>query len=414
MKYILVIGDGMADNPIETLGGKTPLQYANIPVIDSLAAKGRVGTAQTIPAGEPAGSDTAFLTIFGCDPKVYNKGRAPLEAAASGIKVAPGSAAYRCNMVALEDADVPFEEKKILSHSGGDVEGEQSLALIDAVFADPQFQAEAKAAGLIVYPSPSFRHIAVQTGADLTGFRAYPPHDHLDEPIGAILPEGNKTADTLRRLMELAHTILDKHPINDARRAAGKLPANGIWFWAEGSAVALPQFSDLFGKSGGVISAVPLCHGIAALTGLVPITVEGATGKLHTNYEGKVEASIRSLQENGDFVLIHIEAPDECTHNGDLEGKLQAIEWIDSRVMAYLLKCLDAAGIDEYRMLILSDHKTLMATRGHDGEPVPFVLYDSRHTDGNSGQVYCEADGEQGEYLPDGTKLLELLFSDKR
>ena len=413
MKYILVIGDGMADNPLEALGGKTPLEYANIPVIDGLAAKGRVGSAQTIPAGQSAGSDTAFLTIFGCDPRTYNKGRAPLEAAASGIVIAPGSAAYRCNMVALEDADIPFAEKKIRSHSGGDVEGDESITLIADLFADPHFKQSAEAAGLTVYPSPSFRHIAVQTGADLANFQAFPPHDHLDEVIGPILPKGNATADTLRNLMELAHELLDNHPVNEARRAAGKLPANGIWLWAEGTAVALPQFTDLFGQSGGVISAVPLCHGIAALTGLLPITVEGATGKLHTNYEGKVEAAVRSLRENGDFVTIHVEAPDECTHNGDLEGKLQAIEWIDSRVMSYLLTCLKQADIDAYRILFMSDHKTLMSTRGHDGEPVPFLLYDSRVV-GESGQTYCEADGAKGTYLADGTKLLTLLFSNER
>ena len=413
MKYILVIGDGMADNPLEALGGKTPLEYVNIPVIDALAAKGRVGTAQTIPAGQPAGSDTAFLTIFGCDPRVYNKGRAPLEAAATGIPVQPGSAAYRCNMVALEDADLPFAARKILSHSGGDVEGSESIALVETLLSDARFRERAEAAGLTVYPSPSFRHIAVQAGADLAGFRAAPPHDHLGSVIGPILPTGGAAADTLRGLMELAHEILDQHPINEARRARGQLPANGIWFWAEGTAVALPQFSDLFGKSGGVISAVPLCHGIAALTGLLPITVEGATGKLHTNYEGKVEAAVKSLGENGDFVTIHVEAPDECTHNGDLAGKLQAIEWLDSRVMQYLLQCLAEAGIDEYRILFLSDHKTLMETRGHDGGAVPFLLYDSRVA-GERGQAYTETDAAKGEYLPDGTKLLALLFSDER
>ncbi|MCL2588549.1 MAG: 2,3-bisphosphoglycerate-independent phosphoglycerate mutase [Oscillospiraceae bacterium] len=413
MKYMLIIGDGMADNPIASLGDQTPLQYANIPVIDSLAAKGRVGTAQTIPAGQPAGSDTAFLTIFGCDPAIYNKGRAPLEAAASGLKVEPGSVAYRCNMVALEDADKPFAALKILSHSGGDVDGEAALGLVDALFSDPQFKQMADEAGLTVYPSPSFRHIAVQKGADLEGFKAFPPHDYLDELITPILPQGNATAEKLLALMERAHHILDKHPINAVRRKAGDLPANGIWFWAEGTSPLLPQFTDTFGHSGGVISAVPLCHGIAALTGLKPIHVEGATGKLHTNYEGKVEAAVQSLLENGDFVTVHVEAPDECTHNGDLDGKLQAIEWIDSRVMAYLLECLEQAGIDDYRMLIMSDHKTLMSTRGHDGEPVPFVLYDSRHQ-GASGQTYSEADAAKGEYLPDGTELLHLLFSDKR
>ena len=407
---LVVVSLSAADGPPKR--EKTPLEYANIPVINALAAKGRVGTAQTIPAGQPAGSDTAFLTIFGCDPRVYNKGRAPLEAAATGIPVRPGSAAYRCNMVALEDAMLPFAEKKILSHSGGDVEGGESIALIEALFSDERFRSKAEQAGLTVYPSPSFRHIAVQAGTDLTGFRATPPHDHLGEVIGPLLPTGSAVADTLKSLMALAHEILDEHPVNGARRAAGKLPANGIWFWAEGQATELPQFSELFGHSGGVISAVPLCHGIAALTGLRPITVEGATGKLHTNYEGKVEAAVRSLGENGDFVTVHVEAPDECTHNGDLPGKLQAIEWLDSRVMQYLRECLDEAGIDEYRILFLSDHKTLMATRGHDGGPVPFLLYDSRVA-GESGQAYCETDAAKGQYLSDGTELLTLLFSEE-
>jgi 2,3-bisphosphoglycerate-independent phosphoglycerate mutase len=413
MKYILLIGDGMADNPIEELGGKTPLQYANIPHIDALAAKGRVGLAQTIPEGQSPGSDTAFLTIFGADPRVYNKGRAPLEAAAAGLVVEPGNAAYRCNMVTFEDADLPFAEKRILSHSGGEVEGEESIALAEALFAEPAFKAAAEAAGLTLYPAASFRHIVVQKGADLTGFVAVPPHDHLGEVIGPIVPRGSATAATLLALMEEAHAILNPHPINQARRAAGKLPANGIWLWAEGTAARLPQFADLFGHTGGVISAVPLCHGIAALSGLLPIKVEGATGKLHTNYEGKVEAAVRSLQENGDFVTVHVEAPDECTHNGDLAGKLQAIEWIDSRVLAYLQSCLAKAGIDEYRILLMADHRTLMSTRGHDPDPVPFLLYDSRRA-GESGQLYCEEDAARGEYLPDGTKLLNLLFSDEQ
>jgi len=314
-------------------------------------------------------------------------------------------------MVALEDGDMAFEEKRILSHSGGEVEGEESIALVEALFSDPGFKALAEEAGLRVYPAPSFRHIVVQKDADLTGLVAHPPHDHLGEVIAPILPSGSKTADTLKGLMAAAHKILDQHPVNQARRKAGKLPANGIWLWAEGTAVALPQFTEVYGKSGGVISAVALCHGIANLIGLAPIKVPGATGTLHTNYEGKVEAAIESLQTKGDFVCIHVEAPDECTHNGDLEGKLQAIEWLDSRVMRYLLECLEKAEIKDYRILFMSDHKTLMSTRGHDGEPVPFLLYDSR-IENESGQTFCEANAAVGEFLPDGTKLMDLLFAD--
>jgi 2,3-bisphosphoglycerate-independent phosphoglycerate mutase len=409
MKYILVIGDGMADNPVPELGYQTPLQYATIPTIDALASAGELGSVLNVPKGLPAGSDTAILSIFGCDPNHCYTGRAPLEAAASGINLAPGDTAYRCNMVTYEDIDIPVGEKRILSHSAGSIEGDVSIALIQFLFDDPEFKAAAQNAGMIVYPSPSFRHIAVQKAADIQGIVLTPPHDHLGEQIGNLLPKGCANAQVLRDLMILAHKKLNEHPINVQRRAEGKLPANGIWFWAEGTAVALPNFYENYHKTGGVISAVPLCHGIAALTGLEMVSVDGATGELDTNYEGKVRAAL-DLLEKHDFAAIHVEAPDECTHNGDTKGKIQAIEWLDSRVIAPLITQLNDAGYD-YRMLILSDHKTLTATRGHDGDPVPYILYDSRQ-DHKSGRTYCEADGEKGPYIDPGTKLMEMLFAE--
>ncbi len=408
MKYILIIGDGMADNPVPELGNKTPLQYANIPTIDRLAEQGTVGSVTNCPKGLPPGSDTAILSIFGCDPWKCYTGRAPLEAAASGIAIQPGDAAYRCNMVAYEDCDKPMEEKKILSHSAGSIEGDQSVSIIRALFENPVFRQAADQAGLMVYPAESFRHIAVQKAADIKGIKLTPPHDHLGEVIGSYLPAGCDNAETLKSLMVLAHSILDHHPLNEKRRAEGKLPANGIWFWAEGTAVKLPSFTDHYSKTGGVISAVPLCHGIAALTGLMPIEVSGATGELETNYEGKVEAAMEVLREH-DFAAIHVEAPDECTHNGDLKGKLQAIEWLDSRVTKPLLDALEGAGYD-YRIIMLSDHKTLTSTRGHDGEPVPYLLYDSTKKSG-CGLPYCEESGKNGPYYPDGAAaVMPLLF----
>lgn len=407
MKYILVIGDGMADNPVAELGGKTPLQYANIPTIDDLASRGVVGSVQNVPKGLPAGSDTAILSIFGCDPNMCYTGRAPLEAAASGVKLAPGNTAYRCNMVAVEDADVPFEQKKILSHSAGSIEGEESEQLVKKLFNDPRFAVYAELAGMTIYPSQSFRHIAVQKSADITGIVLVPPHDHLGEVLGPLLPSGCRNADVLRDLMVRAHEILDNHPINEKRRQHGKLPANGIWFWAEGTAVALPQFYQSYQKAGSVISAVPLCHGIAALVGLDVVTVEGATGELDTNYEGKVDAVISELAKY-DFAAVHVEAPDECTHNGDLKGKLQAIEWLDSRVILPLVEKLKSKGYD-YRLLLLSDHKTLTSTRGHDGDMVPYLLYDSR-IDQKSGRKYSEEDGEKGPQLDAGVNLMAMLF----
>ena len=407
MKYILVIGDGMADNPVPELGGKTPLQYANIPTMDWLASAGVTGSVQNVPAGLPAGSDTAILSIFGCDPRVCYTGRAPLEAAATGLSLSPGDAAYRCNMVTLEDIDAPLEDKKIISHSAGSIEGEESEAIVRALFADPRFKAAADSAGMTVYPAPSFRHIAVQSAADIAGITLAAPHDHLGESAGQYLPQGGANADTLRGLMLLAHEVLNHLPLNEKRRAEGKLPANGIWFWAEGTAVQLPSFTTNYGTTGGVISAVPLCHGIAALTGLERIYVDGATGELDTNYEGKVAAALEVLKQH-DFVAVHIEAPDECTHNGDTKGKLEAIEYLDSRVIAPLMAGLADTG-HNYRMLILSDHKTLTSTRGHDGTPVPFTIYDSR-VNLQTDKTYCETDGKTGPYIDAGVRLMNILF----
>lgn len=408
MKYILIIGDGMADNPVPALDNKTPLQHAAIPVMDALAAKGEVGSVVNCPAGLPAGSDTAILSIFGADPNLCYTGRSPLEAAATGIQLQPGDVSYRCNMVALEDSDLPFAEKKILSHSGGSIEGDQSIQLITDLFQDPTFAAAAKEAGMVVHPAASFRHIAVQSGASITGISLLPPHDHLGEVIGPLLPSGNDNAAVLKHLMELAHQVLDHHPINEARRAQGKLPANGVWFWAEGSAVALDSFWDKYHKTGTVISAVPLCFGIARLSGLDIREVEGATGELDTNYEGKTQAALDCLADGDDFVAIHVEAPDECTHNGDTPGKLQAIEWLSSRVVGPLVEGLDKAGYD-YRILILSDHKTLTSTRGHDGDPVPYLIYDSR-TDTHNGLPYTEEAGLKGPFMDNGVNLMAALF----
>lgn len=408
MKYVLIIGDGMADNPVPELNNLTPLQAVKKDAIDQLARKGVVGSVVNCPEGLPPGSDTAILSIFGNDPWKCYTGRAPLEAAATGIQLKPGDVGYRCNMVALEEGDQPFAEKKILSHSGGSIDGEDSITLVKYLFDHPDFQRLAQEAGMTIYPAPSFRHIAVQSKVDITGIKLIPPHDHLGEVIGTLLPSGCENAAVLSKLMEVSYQVLDAHPINQARRAAGKLPANGVWFWAEGTGVALDSFVEKYHKTGSVISAVPLCQGIARLGGLKVTEVEGATGELDTNYEGKVQAALKDLADGCDFTAVHVEAPDECTHNGDTEGKLKAIEWLSSRVVAPLVAGLDQAGYD-YRILILSDHKTLTATRGHDGDPVPYLLYDSR-SDSGLGANYTEEDGCKGPFMHSGLSLMPALF----
>ncbi|MDR2502283.1 MAG: 2,3-bisphosphoglycerate-independent phosphoglycerate mutase [Oscillospiraceae bacterium] len=407
MKYILIIGDGMADNPVPELEGKTPLDYIEKPAMDAMASAGVLGSVKNCPDPLPAGSDTAILSIFGCDPMMCYTGRAPLEAASTGIMLSPGDIAYRCNMASLEDSGAPFSERVILSHSAGSIEGAQSDALVTDLFADPAFSELAKNAGMTVYPSCSFRHIAVQSGASAEGLILAPPHNYLNRPITDILPQGGKNAGTLRALMEASFKFLDKHPINQARRAEGKLPANCVWFWAEGTAVKLPSFTEKYGKTGGVISAVPLCHGIAHLIGLERVFVDGATGELDTNYAGKVDACVETLRLHP-FAAVHVEAPDECTHNGDLPGKLEAIRRLDALVVAPIAEKMRAVG-EDFRILILSDHKTLTSTRGHDGDPVPYLIYDSR-ADNKTGLRYREIDGARGNYIANGVDLMARLF----
>lgn len=397
----------MADDPVPRLGNKTPLQTASIPAIDRMAAKGLVGSVINCPPPLPAGSETAILSIFGCDPRTYFTGRSPMEAAAAGIVMGPGDAAFRCNLVTFEDGDMPLAEKRILSHSAGSIDGPSALETVEALLGDPRFSKALAEARMEIHRFPAFRQLAVQHASDITGICFTPPHDHLGERAGQYFPAGNGRAEVFANLMTLAHDILDRHPVTEKRRAAGKLPANGIWFWAEGTAVKLPSFREQYGMDGAVVSAVPLCHGIGVLRGLEMVEVDGATGELDTNFAGKLEAAWAKLNQY-DFVCLHLEAPDECTHNGDLPGKLQAIEWLDSKLVGPLLDRLEKAGMD-HRVLLLSDHKTLTATRGHGADPVPFLLYDSREDTGRGG-VYDEPAGEAGPFIENGSALLDMLF----
>ncbi len=407
-KYILIIGDGMADNAVPELDGKTPLQAANKPHIDALAAKAEVGSVLTVPPTMPPGSDTAILSIFGCDPCRYFTGRSPLEAAGCGVKVAAGCASFRCNMITLEEGDMPFDEKKIYSHNAGSIEGDVSMAIIRALCEEPEFKAALEDLGIEICPTPSFRHMTLQKNGDIDSIVMKPPHDILGQKIGGYAFSGNENAKKLWELMELANQKLEHLPLNEERRAQGKRPANGIWFWAEGTAVELPDFAQNYGHTGSVISAVPLVHGIGVLTGLKMIEVEGATGEVDTNYAGKLQAAKDALLSGDEFLCVHLEAPDEATHNGSLSDKLLAIEQLDSLIVGPLTEWMEAQGM-AYRLLMLSDHKTLMSTRTHDGDPVPYLIYDSEKP-ANCGRSYCEASGEIGPYIEKGTELMDLLF----
>ncbi len=408
MKYLLFIGDGMADNPLPDRDNKTPLELAEKPLIDALCAKSLLGSVCNCPKEFEPGSATAILSIFGADPLLYYHGRGPLEAAAQGIALADGDMACRCNMISLDDSGAPYRERRILSHSAGSIEGELSDHLIGELWTSSEFAALAEKYQCRIHPGSSFRHFMVKKNAQIEGICLTPPHDHLGEVIGPLLPSGAPDAQALLEMQEAAFRFLDRHPLNEQRRQQGKLPANAIWFWAEGTAAILPDFEEKYGHSGEVVSAVPLVQGIARLSGLPAPAVAGATGEIDTNWEGKAEKTIEILSRC-DFACLHIEAPDECTHNGDLAGKIQSIEWLDSRELAPIVAWLSARG-EDYRILFLSDHKTLTANRAHDAAPVPFMLYDSRR-DMGSGLGYTEKNAlSTGLMLERGTGLLDLLF----
>ena len=406
MKYILVIGDGMADFPVEELGGKTPLQAAHKPTIDALARKGVVAEVKTVPDGVPAGSDTAILSIFGYDPRVVYTGRSPLEAAGSGVKMRKGNISFRCNLAAITEEGEVYEEQTMLSHSGGAIDGHDAMTLMNDLIAQPDFAAILKKYGMTFTVNPSYRHIAVlETGSDKV--ETTPPHDILTRPIASYLPvgEGDKM---LREIMEASWKVLRAHPLNQARRAEGKLAANSLWFWGQGSAMELSPCEEKYGHNGDAITAVPLVAGIAELAGLKHTPVEGATGEIDTNYAGKVAAALAALEKD-DFAALHVEAPDECGHAGDAKEKVRAIELIDSEVFVPLLRGLEQKG-ERYRILFLSDHYTPICTRTHDGTPVPYLLYDSA-VDTGSGLRYCEADAARGgARMEEGTDLMPLLF----
>lgn len=399
MKYVVVLGDGMADEPIDQLGGKTPLAYADTPMMDRLAQTGEVGLAKTIPDGMKPGSDTANLAVLGYDPEKYYSGRSPLEALSIGVPMQPTDIALRCNIVTLsEEPDIPYAERTIIDHSSDEISTEDAAVLMEAVreaFEDETYK---------FYVGTSYRHCLIWDGGvvqDIT-----PPHDILGKVIGSYLPEDAK----LREMMEKSYDILNNHPLNLARAAAGKRKANSCWFWGAGTKPALSSFTEKTGKTGAMISAVDLLKGIAVGAGMQVLHVEGATGGLTTNYEGKAAAAVKALLKDGnDFAYIHVEAPDEMGHQGSVENKVKAIEYLDGRVIRPLYEALSASG-EDFRILIMPDHPTPIRLRTHTGDPVPYLLYDSTKSTG-TGVLYNEAAAKTtGVYVERGYTLIDKLL----
>lgn len=367
MKYAVILGDGMADWPIEELGGETPLSYAKTPMMDELAKIGEIGTVATIPEGMAPGSDTANLSVLGYDPKKYYSGRSPLEALSIGVNMKDTDVAFRCNIVTLTEDDVPYEEQTILDHSSDEISTEDADVLLKAAAAAVAEE------GYSFYTGTSYRHCMIWNNGkvmDLT-----PPHDVLTQKIAPYLP-----ADpVLRRMQERSFEVLKNHPINIERKKQGLNPANSLWFWGAGTRPALEPFEKLYHKKGAMISAVDLLKGIAVGAEMERIIVPGANGGLNTNYEGKAEAAVDALVNKGfDFVYVHVEAPDEMGHQGSVEKKIKSIEYLDQRLIRIVKEGLDASGCD-YRLLILPDHPTPIKCRTHVAEPVPYLLYDNTH-----------------------------------
>lgn len=398
MKYVVVLGDGMADEPIEQLGGKTPLEYAKTPNMDRLSKLSEIGLVHTIPEGMKPGSDTANLSVLGYDPKKYYSGRSPLEALSIGVPMKDTDVALRCNIVTISDDDVPFEEKTIIDHSSSEISTEDCAVLVEAV------RKELENETYHFYVGTSYRHCLIWDKGEVIDL--VQPHDVLTQVIGQHLPQD----EVLRNMMKRSYEILKDHPINVERKKQGLNPANCCWFWGAGTKPMLSSFEEKTGKKGMMISAVDLLKGIAVGASMGVVEVEGANGGLHTNYEGKMQAAVDALTKDGyDFVYVHVEAPDEMGHQGSVERKVQAIEYLDERVIGPLESKLKEQNVD-FRMLVLPDHPTPIRVRTHTNKEVPYMLYDSTAEQANTWN-YNEQEGTaSGNYVAEGHTIIEKLF----
>lgn len=398
MKYIVVLGDGMADEPIAEIGGKTPLMHANTPMMDELAGKSVVGLSATIPEGMSPGSDTANLAVLGYNPKKYYTGRSPLEALSIGVPMKDTDIALRCNIVTVSEEDVPYAERTIIDHSSSEISTEDAAVLLEAVKKELQDDIYS------YYVGTSYRHLLIWDKGQVVPLT--PPHDILGKVIGAYLPKEDK----LREMMERSYDILNNHPLNVERAKKGLHKANSIWFWGAGTRPALDSFEEKTGKKGVMISAVDLLKGIAIGAGMKVIEVPGADGTLHTNYVGKAQAAVDALTKDGyDFAYVHVEAPDEMGHQGSLPNKLEAIESLDAKVIRTVVEGMQAAG-EEFRLLVMPDHPTPIRCRTHTSDPVPFLLYDSTKEQKRIGFYNEEEAKASGILYPEGYKLIDTLF----
>lgn len=391
----------MADRPIAELGDQTPLAYAETPTMDQLAAVSEIGMVHTIPDGMKPGSDTANLSVLGYNPRIYYSGRSPLEALSIGVDIKDTDIALRCNLVTLSEEEENYEDRTIIDHSSGEISTADAAVLLDAVREGLENETYK------FYVGTSYRHLLIWDRGEVVELTQ--PHDVLGQTIGQYLPEDA----VLREMMKKSYDILVNHPINVERKKKGLNPANSCWFWGAGTKPALSSFEEKTHLKGAMISAVDLLKGIAVGASMKVIEVEGANGGLNTNYEGKAQAAIDVLTKEGyDFAYIHVEAPDEMGHQGSVERKVKAIEYLDSRVIKPVKEGLEAAG-EDFRMLVLPDHPTPICMRTHSSDSVPYLLYDSTDLQQHDWK-YNEAEGESsGNYVACGHEIIDYLFGRK-
>ncbi|MHC1724201.1 MAG: cofactor-independent phosphoglycerate mutase [Aminipila sp.] len=421
MKYLIIVPDGAGDEKIEELGGKTPLEVAAMPTINDLAAKGEVGMVQTIPNGVAPGSDAANLSVMGYDPAIYLTGRSPLEAASIGIDMSETDVAFRTNIITLVDPETgrpadettktAYEDLIITDHSSGDITTGEADGLIKAV------QDKLGNDRIKFYTGVSYRHcMIVKDGS--TDYQLIPPHDVLGKRVGDYLPQGEGTvegadsqeASFITKLMKESYELLRNHPINHKRIAKGLNPANTTWIWGQGKKPSLSSFYDKYKITGTAVSAVDLIKGIAICAGLDSIDVEGATGTLHTNFEGKAQAAVEEFKKGKDFVYMHLEGPDECSHQGDQPGKIKCMELIDEKIAKPIIEYLRSTG-EAFRVLVVPDHRTPLCMRTHSSTPVPFVIYDStKEQFFNNTRAFNETSGIMGKSFGSGYELADYFF----
>lgn len=401
MKYLVVLCDGMADTPNAALNGKTPMECANKPNMDSLAKDAEVGMCRTVAAGLKPGSDVANLSVMGYDPAVCYTGRSPLEAASIGVDLKPTDVALRCNTVTLSNEE-NYEDKTMVDYCAGDISTEEAHKIIETV------EKELGSDIYKFYGGVSYRHCLVVDNGTTDLGNMTPPHDISGRVIGEYLSKSENAAPLID-LMKKSYEILKNHPVNIERRKKGLHEANSIWLWGEGRRPQLENFKEKNGVSGCVVSAVDLLKGIGICAGMETPEVEGATGYIDTNFEGKTQAGIDAFRRGTDLVYLHFEAPDECGHRGEAQNKVKAIEMIDSRVLTKMLDYLNGCG-DDYRILIMPDHPTPLETMTHSAEPVPFLIYDSRKKENGVSSFTEKNAAETGEFVEHGPDIMSMLL----